>query len=79
MLVFCLLFVVNLYQPMAHETGSNATDLESMKGLDLDKICRVCLSVKKDMKPLFDEMLSDLIMECVQIKVQLVYFAIEKP
>jgi hypothetical protein len=24
-------------------------------------------------------MLSDLIMECVQIKVQLVYFAIEKP
>lgn len=41
----------------------------SIKTLELDKICRVCLTVKKDMRPLFGEMIADMLMECARIQV----------
>lgn len=41
-----------------------------MKNLELDKICRVCLSIKKDMRPLFgNEMISDMLMDFARIQV----------
>lgn len=40
-----------------------------IKTLELDKICRVCLTVKKDMRPLFGEMVSEMLMECTRIQV----------
>lgn len=41
-----------------------------IKTLELDKICRVCLTVKKDMRPLFGEMISEMLMECARIQVR---------
>lgn len=43
-----------------------------IKTLELDKICRVCLTVKKDMRPLFGEMIADMLMECARIQVHIV-------
>lgn len=43
--------------------------LPPIKTLELDKICRVCLTVKKDMRPLFGEMIAELLMECARIQV----------
>lgn len=40
-----------------------------VKTLELDKICRVCLTVKKDMRPLFGEMVAEMLMECTRIQV----------
>lgn len=40
-----------------------------VKTLELDKICRVCLTAKKDMRPLFGEMVAEMLMECAQIHV----------
>lgn len=40
-----------------------------IKTLELDKICRVCLQVKKDMRPLFGEMIADMLMDCARIQV----------
>lgn len=40
-----------------------------IKTLELDKICRVCLTIKKDMRPLFGEMVADMLMECARIQV----------
>lgn len=40
------------------------------KTLELDKICRVCLSIKKEMRPLFGtELLAEMLMNCTQIQV----------
>lgn len=41
-----------------------------VKTLELDKICRVCLSIKKDMRPLYGEMVADMLMEFSQINVR---------
>lgn len=41
-----------------------------VKTLELDKICRVCLTVKKDMRPLFGEMVAEMLMECTRIQVK---------
>lgn len=46
-----------------------------VKTLELDKICRVCLTAKKDMRPLFGEMVAEMLMECTRIQVKL----LEKP
>lgn len=46
-----------------------------VKTLELDKICRVCLTAKKDMRPLFGEMVAEMLMECTRIQV----IWIEKP
>lgn len=40
-----------------------------VKTLELDKICRVCLTAKKDMRPLFGEMVAEMLMECARIHV----------
>lgn len=40
-----------------------------VKTLELDKICRVCLTAKKDMRPLFGEMVAEMLMECTRIQV----------
>lgn len=37
--------------------------------LELDKICRVCLTEKKDMRPLYGEMVAEMLMEFAQIQV----------
>lgn len=42
-----------------------------VKTLELDKICRVCLTAKKDMRPLFGEMVAEMLMECTRIQVTL--------
>lgn len=40
-----------------------------IKTLELDKICRVCLNIKKEMRPLFGELMADMLMDCTQIQV----------
>lgn len=52
-----------------------AMDLASMRTLELDKICRACLTVKKDMKPLFGdgaELVAEMLMECARVQVRVV-------
>lgn len=45
---------------------------EAMKNLQLDKVCRCCLTVKKEMRPLFGELelIADMLTECAQIQVE---------
>lgn len=45
------------------------TALAANKNLELDKICRVCLAAKKDMRPLFGEMVVDMLMECARVQI----------
>lgn len=40
-----------------------------VKTLELDKVCRVCLTAKKDMRPLFGEMVAEMLMEFSQVQV----------
>lgn len=40
-----------------------------VKTLELDKVCRVCLTIKKDMRPLFGEMVAEMLTECARIQV----------
>lgn len=49
-----------------------------IKTLELDKICRVCLTVKKDMRPLFGEMIADMLMECARIQVHIITISSQK-
>ncbi|EDS41371.1 conserved hypothetical protein [Culex quinquefasciatus] len=35
-------------------------ELNSMRNLELDKICRICLAMKREMRPLFGEMIEQL-------------------
>lgn len=44
--------------------------MEPMKNLELDKVCRCCLTVKKEMRPLFGESIAEMLTECVQIQVE---------
>ncbi|CAD7086984.1 unnamed protein product [Hermetia illucens] len=44
-------------------------DFMPAKNLELDKICRVCLAAKKDMRPLFGEMVADMLMECARVQI----------
>lgn len=46
-----------------------ATQTTDIKNLELDKICRVCLSTKKEMRPLFEEFVANMLMEFAQIQV----------
>lgn len=46
-------------------------DSDSSKMLELDKICRVCLLAKKDMRPLHGEMISEMLMEFSGIQVRM--------
>lgn len=41
-----------------------------MKNLELDKVCRCCLTVKKEMRPLFGESIAEMLTQCVQIQVE---------
>ncbi|XP_055624379.1 zinc finger protein 39 isoform X2 [Toxorhynchites rutilus septentrionalis] len=45
-------------------------ELDSMKNLELDKICRICLAVKKEMRPLFGEMVAEMLMEIARIHIE---------
>lgn len=45
-----------------------------VKTLELDKVCRVCLTVKKDMRPLFGEMVAEMLMDCTRIQVNSVHY-----
>lgn len=44
-------------------------DPEEMRQLELDKVCRCCLTVKKEMRPLFGERIADMLVECASIQV----------
>lgn len=44
--------------------------MEPLKNLELDKICRCCLTVKKEMRPLFGELIAKMLIECAQIQVE---------
>lgn len=49
-----------------------ASPSSMMRTLELDKICRACLTVKKDMKPLFGEgaeLVSEMLMECARVQI----------
>lgn len=39
------------------------------RNIELDKICRICLVVKKEMRPLFGEMIAEMLMEIAKIQV----------
>lgn len=54
-----------------HQTPAKCPtmDPEAMKNLELDKVCRCCLTVKKEMHPLFGELIAEMLSECVQIEV----------
>lgn len=43
--------------------------MDEVKNIELDKVCRVCLTIKKDMRPLFGEMVSEMLMEVARIEV----------
>ncbi|XP_058831104.1 zinc finger and SCAN domain-containing protein 2 [Topomyia yanbarensis] len=45
-------------------------ELNLMKNLELDKICRICLAVKKEMRPLFGEMVAEMLMEVAKIQIE---------
>ncbi|XP_058464105.1 chorion transcription factor Cf2 [Malaya genurostris] len=45
-------------------------ELNLMKNLELDKICRICLAVKKEMRPLFGEMVAEMLMEIAKIQIE---------
>lgn len=45
-------------------------DTESLKNIELDKICRICLSKRPAMRPLFGELIVDMLMEIAQVKVE---------
>lgn len=37
--------------------------MDEVKTLELDKVCRVCLTTKKEMRPLYGEMVAEMLME----------------
>ncbi|ETN67340.1 hypothetical protein AND_000853 [Anopheles darlingi] len=41
-----------------------------VKNIELDKICRICLVVKKEMRPLFGEMVAEMLMEIAKIEIE---------
>lgn len=44
--------------------------MERKRVLELDKICRVCTSERKDMRPLYSEKVAEMLMEFAAIKVE---------
>lgn len=45
-------------------------DTESLKNIELDKICRICLSKRPAMRPLFGQLIVDMLMEIAQVKIE---------
>lgn len=45
-------------------------ELNSMRNLELDKICRICLAMKREMRPLFGEMVAEMLMEIAKIQIE---------
>lgn len=45
-------------------------ELISMRNLELDKICRICLAMKREMRPLFGEMVAEMLMEIAKIQIE---------
>uniref|UniRef100_A0A182NN79 Protein krueppel n=1 Tax=Anopheles dirus TaxID=7168 RepID=A0A182NN79_9DIPT len=41
-----------------------------IRNIELDKICRICLAVKKEMRPLFGEMVAEMLMEIAKIQIE---------
>ncbi|XP_075166508.1 uncharacterized protein LOC142238683 [Haematobia irritans] len=44
--------------------------MDRKRALELDKICRVCICERKDMRPLFSEKIAEMIMECASVTVE---------
>uniref|UniRef100_A0A034VY30 basic-leucine zipper transcription factor A n=1 Tax=Bactrocera dorsalis TaxID=27457 RepID=A0A034VY30_BACDO len=44
--------------------------MERKKVLELDKICRVCIAERKDMRPLFSEKIAEMLMECATVNIE---------
>lgn len=45
-------------------------DFVTLKNVELDKICRVCLTPKKEMRPLFGELIADMLMEVANVSLE---------
>lgn len=45
-------------------------EMGTLKNLELDKICRICLAIKKEMRPLFGEMVAEMLMEIAKIQIE---------
>jgi len=44
--------------------------MDRKKVLELDKICRLCISERKEMRPLFSEKVPEMLMDCTSVRVQ---------
>ncbi|XP_030387868.1 zinc finger protein 853 [Scaptodrosophila lebanonensis] len=44
--------------------------MDRKKVLELDKICRVCISERKEMRPLFSEKVPEMLMDCTSVRVE---------
>ncbi|XP_053665160.1 zinc finger protein 774 [Anopheles marshallii] len=41
-----------------------------VRNIELDKICRICLAVKKEMRPIFGDMIANMLMEFAKIQIE---------
>ncbi|XP_016978062.1 zinc finger protein 853 [Drosophila rhopaloa] len=44
--------------------------MDRKKVLELDKICRLCISERKEMRPLFSEKVPEMLMDCTNVRVE---------
>ncbi|XP_017078295.1 zinc finger protein 853 [Drosophila eugracilis] len=44
--------------------------MDRKKVLELDKICRLCTSERKEMRPLFSEKVPEMLMDCTNVRVE---------
>jgi len=44
--------------------------MDRKKVLELDKICRLCISERKEMRPLFSEKVPEMLMDCTSVRVE---------
>ncbi|BFG05853.1 transcriptional repressor CTCF [Drosophila madeirensis] len=43
--------------------------MDRKKALELDKICRLCISERKEMRPLFSEKVPEMLMDCTSVRI----------
>ncbi|KAH8316218.1 hypothetical protein KR067_002465 [Drosophila pandora] len=44
--------------------------MDRKKDLNLDKICRLCISERKEMRPLFSEKVPEMLMDCTSVRIE---------
>ncbi|XP_041772552.1 zinc finger protein 236 isoform X2 [Anopheles merus] len=55
---------------VAQKSPLGAMEQLTTRNIELDKICRICLVVKKEMRPLFGEMIAEMLMEIAKIQIE---------